>query len=449
MSNISLFNIFSKEIFNFSQKFTNHLSKPQQGNFRELIRGMIIQKEIFLTEIGKVNSGEITKRKNTERLSNTLSKINALEFTQIHINSKAIMYKDEPVLILSDGGDIQKPYANSSKERGMEMVCGNIDGSNGHRTGRGYYTQSLVAYGTDTEKLMPLGQHLYSTETEDFKSQWDEDKKVFEQLSYFITSSTQDRIIVEDRGCDDEKRFVYFREELGASFITRVHTGIKSRKLIMKDEDDNLIKTSIQDLAERLAEKAGDERTWKNKKINKTLVSKIAYQEVCLPNHPDMLLYVICVYSEGYDNPLVILTDLEPKDTKDAWKYFFYYKKRWEVENFYRAIKQNFSEEKFLIRDYKKIQALMFMIMLVYALLITLKQKLNEFLEMLYPVFTEFCRKEQRENNHHLDLLAFLRDCFKSIPQDYSYRFWSLKISRHRYQPNKDQLKLLDFRKNW
>ena len=448
MSNLSLFNQFGKEIFNFSQKFTNHLSKPQQGNFREMIRGMLFQKEIFLTEIGKVNSNEITNRKNTERLSNTLSKIDALAFTHIHINSKSQMFKNEPVLILSDGGDIQKPYANSSRVSGMQNVCRNVDGSNGHKTGIGYLTQSLMAYGTTSGRLMPLAQHLYSTEDEDFKSQWYEHRKVFTKLDYFIHCSNKDRIIVEDRGCDDEKRFVFFRKELDASFVTRVCVGQKSRKLIIKD-DDNLIQTSIRDIAQRLQEKATDEKIWRNKKIKKTLVSKVSFQEIYLPDHLDMTLYVIFVYSDEYDQPLVVLTDLITENTDQAWKHFFYYKKRWEVENFYRATKQQFSAEKFLIRDYQKIQALAFMVMIAYALLLTLKEKLNEILQMFYVVFTEFCRKEQRENNHHLDLLAFLRDYFKYIPQDHSYRFWSLKISRYRYHSNKDQLILFNLNKNW
>ena len=448
MSKLTLLNNFSKDSFNFCQKFTKHLSKPQQGNFREIFKGMIVQDSIYLTDIGDVSSKEITARKNTERLSNTLGKIETDSFAKIHINNQAQVFKKEPVLILSDGGDIQKRYANPLKKRGMKKVCKNIDGSNGHKGGRGYYIQSSMAYGVESKTLVPLAQHLYSTETKDFKSQWFEDKKVFEMMNHFILCSSHDRIVVEDRGCDDEKRFVYYRKDLGASFVTRVCTGKKSRNVILKDKDSH-IQTSITDLTVEMKQSALSERKWKNKKIGKILKSKISWQEVYLPNHLDMPLYAIFVYSEGYDDPLVILTDLETTNAKQAWKHFFYYKKRWEVENFYRATKQNFSSEKFLIRDYEKIQALAFMVMIVYAFLLQLKDKSTEFLQSIYIVFKDYCKRKQKKPSHQLSLLSFLRECLQGISTEYSARFCSLKISRYRTILDEDQLRIFDWRKNW
>jgi len=47
MNNLLLPGEFSKEIFNFSQKFTNLLAKAHKKNFREIIRGMILSKSGF------------------------------------------------------------------------------------------------------------------------------------------------------------------------------------------------------------------------------------------------------------------------------------------------------------------------------------------------------------------------------------------------------------------
>ncbi len=445
MNNNAIFaNNFSKEIYNFTQKFTSRLSKPQQGNFRELVRGMSITGSVYLSAIAKSNSTTNNVRKDVERLSNTLDKIHVSKFTQMHINSQISVYKDEPVLILSDGGDFQKPYAKK-----MEKVCGNVDGSNSHKTGRGYPLQSLVAYGTETKTITPLAMHLFSTQSEDYKSDWFEHRKIFDMLIPFVSSSSKDRIIVEDRGCDDEKRFMYFLNELNCSFMTRLHTGNKSRGVITKDEYGNERVYSIQDLAKDLKRKASDERMWYNKKVKKELTSKIAFQKVFLPKHKDIPMYAIFVYSEGYNEPLVILTDLITEDAETAWKHFFYYKKRWEVENFYRAIKQNFSAEEFLILGFEKIQALAFLLMFTLSLIIKIKNKVMDFLGSFYCLFKDFCKKEQRTGEHHLDVLAFLREQLPLVVSEYSYRFWSRRMSKNRCSFSKDQLKMFDWRKNW
>ena len=160
-------------------------------------------------------------------------------------------------------------------------------------------------------------------------------------------------------------------------------------------------------------------------------------------------LYAIFVHSYEYKEPLVILTDLKTNTPQKAWKHSFYYKKRWETENFYRAEKQNLSAEKFLIRDSKKIQALVFVLMIVFAFILQLKQKINEFLGNIYISFKEFCKKAQGSSEHHLDVLAFLRDNIIFYEKGNSYRLYSRKISRYRCTISKNQLKLLDLRKKW
>ena len=444
MTNVTLTNQTSKEIFNVTQKFTKHLSKAQQGNFRELVRGLLVTGTPYLSQIAKSNSNTNNVRKDVERYSNTLQKIEVEKFHQIHINSYASQFREEPILILSDGGDFQKPYAKK-----MENVCKNVDGSNGHKVGRGFPLESLVAYGTKTHQLAPLACHVFSTESEDYKSDWFEHKKIFEILTPLIASSPHDRIIVEDRGCDDAKRFKCFIKEMDCSFVTRICGGRRSRNIIIKDEDQDETILSIQSLSQKLKEKAGNERTWFNKKIRKKLISKIAYHKVFLPDMKDVSLYAVFVYSEGYEEPMVVLTDLTTENAEQAWKHFFYYKKRWEVENFYRAIKQNFCAEKFLILSFEKIQALGFLLMFVMSLILRIKQKAKEFFGMIYHLFKSFCKKEQRSSDHHLDILAFLRVYIPKVLDNYSYRFSSRYFSKNRCVISNDQLVLFDFRENW
>ncbi len=217
MNNLTLTNHFSKEVFNFTQKFTKELQKPQQANFRELFRWIILWQTSQLASISRSNKTENNTRKDIERLSNTLLKIPNKEFSQIHINHAAMNYKDEPVLILSDWGDYQKP--NGKK---MEYSCYNVDGSNWHKVWYGYPIEALVAYWTESEMITPLVSHDISTQTEEYKVDFFEHKKAFGMFDVMINNSTKDRIIVEDRWCDNEKRFLYFINELKCSFVTRV-----------------------------------------------------------------------------------------------------------------------------------------------------------------------------------------------------------------------------------
>ena len=128
---------------------------------------------------------------------------------------------------------------------------------------------------------------------------------------------------------------------------------------------------------------------------------------------------------------------------------FFYYKKRWEVENFYRAIKQQFGAEKFLILDFEKIKTLMFLVMLAYSLLLKIRQKAEEFLGFMYEVFKDFCARKQRSGERHLDILAFLRDYFIQPEASNFYRFYSQRFRKYIYSSTKNQLKIFDFRKLW
>lgn len=444
MENIALAGQLSQEIFNGTQKYTNLLSRPQQFNFREIIRGIIIGGSTHLNRIGRANGASKNERKTIERLSNALEKIPTETFAGLHVQSQVSQYQKEAVLILSDGGDLQKPYA-----RKMGKVCKTVDGSNGHKVGTGYPLHGLMALGLTSGNLSPLALRAYSTLDEDFKSAWNEERKNFELLRPFVMSSAFDRIIVEDRGCDDEKRFLYFVNELEASFVTRIHAGAKSRKLMVQTEDGEFESMKVNELSEKLRSKAGAERQWWNQKLRLELTSKIAFQKVFLSEHPDMPLYAIFCYSEGYEEPLVILTDLKTEDSETAWKHLFYYKKRWEVENFYRAIKQQFGAEGFLVLGFEKIRALIFSVMLAYSLLLKIKGRLMDFLGFMYEFFMDFCGRKQRSGKHHLDILAFLRDHFAQPETGNFYRFYSRQFRKYLYRSTKDQLQIFDFRKIW
>ena len=441
---VTLRSHLSKEVYNATSKFSGLLTKPHQRNLRELVLGTIVGGSSHLTKVGKVGSHHVTPRKNTERLSRTLEKIETDDAFRIHTESAAQSFKDETVLLLADGGDEQKKYAQK-----IEGVCACVDGSEGHKTGWGFPTFAIMAYGTESHRQLPLCHHIYSTKEEKFKSEWNEQKQCYEWCSPFIHGSTKDRIIVEDRGGDDEKHFLYFRKELDCSFITRVQCGTKSRRLRSVDDGEMGDMTSVRLLSAAMQKNAGSAKTWKNKKLKKELTSTIAFQEVRLPKHPNLPLFLVSLFTEGFDEPLTILTDIDVLSFENAWRVFFFYKKRWEVENFFRAIKQEFGAEQFLVRTLSKIKGLAFVQVLAFSLLLKLKETLKELGEIVVIFFQTFCKREQRKKQSHLDVLHFLRQVFRLCPAEVPYRLQSQHIGRWRFFKPKGQLALFHYRKKW
>lgn len=442
MISLTLTQHFSQEVFNEMKPFAELLSRPQEFNAREIVRGLLLSGSTHLSKIGRSGGAAANERKMVERLSNSLARIPVDLALSIHASRVAQDYVHEPVLILSDGGDVQKPHAKV-----MEKVCGAVDGSKGHGAGKGYPLHGMMIYGLESKSIDPLSLHVFSTKGEDFKSQWDEEKKNFARILPLLASSVHDRIIVEDRGCDDEKRFLYFTTELEASFVTRIHAGTKSRNVLIKKDKGEYDRISIKDLATKMKGAAGANREWYNVKLKRTLTSKIAYEQVFLEGHTDVPLYVVFCYSEGFEEPLVILTDLKTDDATTAWKHFFYYKKRWEVENFYRAAKQQFGMEEFLILDFEKIRALLLLVMIAYHLLRRLQAKAEAFLGVVHILFKQFCSKQQRSSEHPLDLLAFLREVFAGARSQ--YRFYALHFKKHLSYICSNQPSLFPNSKKW
>jgi len=442
----------SSAVYNFTAKFNQQISLPQQANLRELITGMIVSGSSQLSKVGNITAAQNNARKNTERFARTLNKIDAEQLQQRHVTCVANVFRNEPVLLLTDDGDFQKPHAHK-----MEKVSACVDGSNGHKVGKGYATVATIAYGVNSGQQMPVTHHLYSYQEDNFKSRWEEEKTTLGWFSDW-TSSAYDRIVVEDRGCDDVKRFVHFRQTLSLSFLTRLKTDGKARHLQAIGTHGELRdKRSVLDLAIKLKDNqlshlprdSRTKRQWHNKKRKQNIESEIFWQEVRLPDYPDMPLWLLVLWSDAYKQPMVFLTDIAIKDVTQAWSVFFWYTKRWEVENFFRGVKQHFHAEGFLIRNLKAIKTLAVVQMLAYGLLIKLAAKIKDFLGVMFACFTEFCRKRQRSKQSHHDLLAFLRHYLPVELAINSYRSCSRQQRQHGLPPDRDQLRLFFVGGKW
>ena len=104
---------------------------------------------------------------------------------------------------------------------------------------------------------------------------------------------------------------------------------------MVEQENRELEIMNVKEIGRKLKAESGNEKRWWNQKIEKELISKIAFQRVYLPEHLDIPLYAIFCYSEGYDEPLVVLTDLETNNFERAWKHFFITKNAGKLKFFF------------------------------------------------------------------------------------------------------------------
>ena len=432
-------------------------------NLRQIVRGSILQSESFLSSYSKNVNPESTTRTVISAMSNTLGKLNLEKFQEIHIQKEGKRFSSEKVFLFIDGGDIQKQYSakephaskevfgepyirKNNKNYPLEKVCGNIDGDKGHKPGRGYFLEGIVAYGEKSRNISGLNLNLYSTSENEYKSAFDEQKKGLQQIKENFIPSRFDRVVVEDRGGDDVAKFGWYLHQSDFSFLTRINTHINSRKLINLEtgELENGLEIATREKNEG---RIGAEKKWKNKHSknpefkNKKITSEIGYKKVALKQFPETELTLVLVWSDCYKEPLLLLTDQKISSSKEAWKYFFMYRKRWEIEKMYRELKQNFGLEKTRVRSLKKQKTIAFLLMYIWNFSKDLHKKKTQILEKAIGVFKLFLKRNQKKDNE-FSFLAFLREKIQPLSETYSYRKSSQFFSAICLEPNRKQLRI-------
>lgn len=460
---ISIFN----EVRNFSSCFTKK-HKNHLANLREIFKGSILQSESYLTSIGKNMSSETATRTLCTAFSNTLGKMNRETLQNIHLKKEGKNFSSEKTFLFIDGGDIQKKHSKiepraseevfgehyvreNDKNYPLEKICGNRDGDKGHSVGKGYYLEGIVGYGARSKKISPLNLHLYSTEEDSFKSQFDEQKKGLNLVSENFAPSNFDRVVVEDRGGDSVVKYEWYLKNSPFSFLTRMNSNGRSRQMIDAESGEVI---SVVDIASRAKRegKTGDEKEWINKHSkhpdfkNKKITSEIGYKKVFLKEFPEIPLHIIFVWSDTYTEPLILLTDQNISSKTEAWNYFFVYRKRWEIEKMYRELKQDFGLEKMRVRSLQKQKTLAFLLMYIWNFSKNLYKKKSQILGFGIRVFEIFVKKHQKQDDSFA-FLSFLRAVIYPLSQTYSHRDFSKKFSVLRLPPSEDQLELFELKR--
>ncbi len=451
---ISLNAEITKKIENNFRKFS-FLKKPEQRNLKEFMKGMILEKTCFLSAIGRRQSFEKSDRKNIERYSNALSKADSEKLLDAHLKSKKKWFLDMkedlefpkmPNLILVDGGDIKKKNCpkkfQTEKTRKMQYCCGIVDGSNQHKPSWGYKLLNISLYNPAQNRTHILRQHLFSSNAPGYRSDWDEQKQSLEKIKKIMP--TQNNIIIEDSIGDDAQRIKFYAEDMQSLFIVRSQ-NIRKYEV---DFNGDKFRMKFPEIAENIEFDSRNVRSYFDKKSQRKIFSKIAYKKV---QHADLVdkegekipLFLVLVKTETYNIPMAFLTNIEPRTSEEAWKIFFWYKKRWEVEKIYRDIKQKFKLESALIRSYKAWKTLVVLTALAWEFMQELKYKAPLFLgSYYYQIFSDWLEKRQAKEVTHLNLLDWIREFLGAYQAPLSQRFYSWKTFINRFSKPKNQLSL-------
>lgn len=448
---ISIYGKITKKIDNNFRKFKS-LTKPQNRNLKEIAKGLMLTKTCFLSEIGRKLSPQKSDRKNIIRYSRCLEKIDSFELIKTHIKSKEKHLNNgygltNPNLVFMDGGDILKEYcpkkAYTEESRKMQYCCGTLDGSRNHEKAWGYKLMNISVHTPHNDRTHILSQHLYSSNAKDYKSDWDEQKKQLEIVQKIV--DPDNTILIEDSIGDDAKRINFYHNDMVCRFITRSQN---KRKYTVNFDGDK-VDLTYSEIAQSVDYDTENTRDYFDKKMQQEVTSQISFLKV---SHSDLVdndkqeidLYLILVKSEAYDEPMALLTNIEPENMEQAWRIFFWYKKRWEVEKIYRDIKQKFKLESALIRGYKAWQTLVFLTALLWDILQDLTADALEFFSDCYFLIADWLKKKQQKSLTHLCLLDFLRHFWQQFSPPWDHRSWSWKFFLHRFAPHKNQLSLFN-----
>jgi len=107
------------------------------------------------------------------------------------------------------------------------------------------------------------------------------------------------------------------------------------------------VRMILRDLVEHLFAESGD---------------SVVYHKVYLPDNMERPLYVVAYHSKGYDEPVILLTDMVVENRDLALQQCNRYGHRWAgCESSVEFLKSQIGLERFRVRRYKSVQGLIFL----------------------------------------------------------------------------------------
>jgi len=363
---------------------TEKLSKPKTKFITDLLCGILFSSNLILTHIAsKVpHPGRITAiaKRFRRQLSDGQPFIKLLWLNYLGLASRRL---DVDSLFPIDLSDLAKPYAKK-----MENIALVRDGDKGTLV-TGYWC--MEAYALDKDGILwPLLIWPYSLEAQGVLSENEQVLKALALLDEYFGEGFG--IYIFDRGFD--------RWNIIEPFLAlKRHFIIRQRgdRMVVVDNGVHII---LRDLVEHLF--ADNPGQW------------LVYRKVYLPD-ADKPLYVVAYHTKGYDEPVILLTDMVVENFEQALQIRNRYARRWVgCESSVEFLKSQIGIERFAVRRYKSMQQLIFLASLAMGFLSYLLSRCRRIREIVDDGL-RYCR--QPKSLWFYRVVIALRDAFNRRAQ--------------------------------
>jgi hypothetical protein len=324
------------------QKFISHLTekltKPKTKFITHLLCGILFSNDLILTHIAsKVpHHSRLTAiaKRFRRQLANNRPLLKQLLYNYLTLASRRL---DVDSLFIVDLTDIAKPYAKK-----LENLALVRDGDKDCLV-NGYWC--MEAYAIDKDNVIwPLIIWPYSLEAEGQLSENEQVLRILSLLDEYFGEGFG--IYIFDRGFDRINLIEPFLA-LKRHFIIRQRGD---RTVVL----DNGVHIILRDLVEHLFAESGD---------------RLVYKKLYLPAAKKPL-YVVAYQGKGYDEPLVLLTDMVVENKELALQMRNRYAGRWVgCESSVQFLKSQIGIERFAVRRYQSMQGLVFLASLAMGFL--------------------------------------------------------------------------------
>lgn len=328
------------QIHQFSGKLCGNLGKVACRFVEEMLYGIQARGSVRLSEVARSLDETISVKKTINRLSRNLGKPElAQEISDAVLTQGASRIKKDTLLIV-DPTDITKKYA-----RKMECLAKVRDASQKEQ-GLGYWVDTVVGASNGSSEIIPLVHRLYSQEAEDFVS---ENHELLDAMGRVYQATEGRGIFVIDRGGDRRRLYEeMLKQKSPYRFIIRQRGD---RHVLYKKKPMETLRLAqvckTPYAATVVKEKDGKEKIYS---------VEFGYAPVCLPEHPDVPLWLVVVKGFGRKPLMVLTTQPMRRNRAVVWRVVRAYLTRWRVEDTIRFIKQSYNLEDIRVLTYDRLK---------------------------------------------------------------------------------------------
>lgn len=351
-----------RDILNYTNKISNGTRKPIIKLTQDMTYGISRSKNCLLSVIARDLKEDVKVSNTIDRLSNRLSYIEDDEKEKIknnYYNEVMKFLPNEYVIVLNDNTDLNKEYSKK-----LENLCVVRDASSQiERYVNGYEVCEYVALTEKEKSPISLYSQIYSTTSDDFKSENDETIKGEDKVIEILNEYNRKPIFVRDRGYDAN---IFFEKDIKGDnkFVTRIKGN---RHLLFKGKN-------------RLAEEVANNR--KGKISTKLMYHgenkecSISYTRVQLPACKGTDITLVTIYGLSDEGTMMLLTNLDVNDKETAEHIVRLYFLRWRIEEYFN-LKKEYNWENSLLRALESMNNLNMFLTITLAFVSMLVEKLD------------------------------------------------------------------------